>query len=83
MMTKLVMTRKECAEQIYRVANNLLYYTGRVCELADSDERNSELECEINLRQNIQTLVQLLQVMDDLTHNDHGNSDRANLCDPN
>lgn len=67
MMTKLVLTRRECAELIYRVANNLLYNTGRVCELADKDDRNSELECEINLRQNIQALVQLLQVMDDLT----------------
>lgn len=67
MMTKLVMTRKECAEQIYRVASDLRYNTGQVCELAESDERAKELDYEIDLRQNIQTLVQLLQVMDDLT----------------
>ena len=66
-MTKLVLTRKECAEQIYRVASDLRYNTGRVSELAEKDERDTELEYEIDLRQNIHTLVQLLQVMDDLT----------------
>lgn len=68
MMTKLLMTRAECAEQIYRVASDLRFNAGRVCELAESsDKRDDELEHEIDLRQNIQTLVQLLQVMDDLT----------------
>lgn len=66
-MTKLVLTRNECAELIYKVASDLRYNTGRVCELAESDERPTELEYEIGVRQNIQTLVQLLQVMDDLT----------------
>lgn len=67
MMEKLLMTRMECANQIYRVASELRYNIDSVIEAAESHERDTELSYEINARQNIQTLVQLLQVMDDLS----------------
>lgn len=68
-MTKLAMTRTECSKLIDKFAGDLRYYTERVCDLAAMEERDYEMEmiCELNVRQTIQTLVQLLQVMDDLT----------------
>lgn len=69
MMTKLSMTRTECAKLIDKFAGDLRYYTDRVSDLAAMEERDNEMEmvCELNVRQTIQTLMQLLQVMDDLT----------------
>lgn len=66
-MTKLVLTRRECAELIYRIATDLRFNTDHVLELAEKDERDKELKFEVDLRQNIRTLVQLLQVMERLT----------------
>lgn len=68
-MTKLVMTRLECARLIDRFAGDLRYHTAQVYELAEQEERDTEMEmtAELQLRQTIQTLVQLLQVMNDLT----------------
>lgn len=69
MMTKLVMTRLECAKLIDKFAGDLRYYTEIVCDLAANEERDTEYEMtvELQLRQTIQTVVQLLQVMDNLT----------------
>lgn len=66
-MKKLEMTRSECAAQIYRVASDLRYNMVRINDPADDDDRDHTLTYEIDVRQNIQTLVQLLQVMEDLT----------------
>lgn len=68
-MTKLVMTRLECARLIDRFASDLRYHTAQVYDLAAQEERDTEMEmtAELELRQTIQTLVQLLQVMNDLT----------------
>ena len=68
-MTKLVMTRVECANIIDRVAGNLRYNCERACELAEQPERDAEMELmnEIQVRQSLKTLGELLQVMDDLT----------------
>lgn len=66
-MTKLVLTRKECADLIYKVASDLRFNTGMVCEPANSYETQNGLEYELAVRQSIQTLEQLLQVMDELT----------------
>lgn len=68
-MTKLVMTRLECARLIDRFASDLRYQTAQVYDLAALEERDTEMEMtvELQLRQTIQTLVQLLQVMNDLT----------------
>lgn len=66
-MTKLVMTRNECARQIYRVASDLRYNMERISEPADDDESYNAISYEIDARQNIHALVQLLQVMNDLT----------------
>lgn len=68
-MTKLTMTRPECAKIISRVADDLRYHCDRACDIAKQEQRDTEMELfnEIQIRQSIQTLVQLLQVMDDLT----------------
>lgn len=67
MMTKLLMTRVECANQIERVASNLRYHVDRVAYLVEYEDRDQkeELSQEIDIRQDLNTLEYLLRVIED------------------
>lgn len=73
-MDQLTITRTECIEVIYLIASDLRYHAQRADDwdaTADQD-RDRVMECinEIQVRQNIMTMVQLLKLIAD-----HGDSD--------
>lgn len=65
-LEQLEMTRSECAAQIYRLASNLHYNLEKSIDAAEGNERATALSYEIDARQDLRSLVELLPVMTDL-----------------